>query len=63
MRRIKLIMEYVGTDFCGFQIQPNKRTVQGEVERILSGNKRENNRKVQKTKTQNCSILKTMWCF
>lgn len=29
-------MEYLGTDFKGFQAQPNKRTVQGEVERVLS---------------------------
>lgn len=36
MQRIKLIMEYVGTGFSGFQIQPGKRTVQGEVEKILT---------------------------
>lgn len=36
MRRIKLVMEYLGTDFSGFQVQPNKRTVQGEVERVLT---------------------------
>ena len=36
MQRIKLVMEYVGTDFSGFQVQPGKRTVQGEVEKILS---------------------------
>ena len=29
-------MQYDGADFCGFQIQPNKRTVQGEIEKILS---------------------------
>lgn len=36
MVRIKLLMEYVGTDYCGFQVQPGKRTVEGEVERVLS---------------------------
>ena len=34
--RIMLVMEYVGTNFSGFQAQPGKRTVQGEVERTLS---------------------------
>ena len=24
-------IKYVGTDFCGFQVQPDKRTVQGEL--------------------------------
>lgn len=36
MKRIMLVMEYLGTDFSGFQAQPNKRTVQGEVEKVLS---------------------------
>jgi tRNA pseudouridine38-40 synthase len=32
---IKAIVEYDGTDFSGFQRQPNRRTVQGELERSL----------------------------
>lgn len=36
MERIKFIMQYDGANFCGFQVQPNKRTVQGEVEKVLS---------------------------
>ncbi|MBN1478851.1 tRNA pseudouridine(38-40) synthase TruA [candidate division KSB1 bacterium] len=36
MRNIKLIIEYDGTNFCGYQIQPNERTVQAELERSLS---------------------------
>jgi tRNA pseudouridine38-40 synthase len=35
MPNIKLILEYDGSKFCGWQYQPNMRTVQGEVERAL----------------------------
>lgn len=32
---IKAVIEYDGTDFCGFQKQPSVRTIQGELERAL----------------------------
>lgn len=35
MQRIKCKIAYDGSGFSGFQIQPNKRTVQGELERAL----------------------------
>ncbi len=35
-RRIKCIIAYDGTHFAGYQIQQQKRTVQGELERALS---------------------------
>jgi len=35
MRNIKLILEYDGTEFCGWQIQPNARTVQSELKKAL----------------------------
>jgi len=35
MEKIKCTIQYDGTDFFGYQIQPNKRTVQGEVEQVL----------------------------
>jgi len=35
-RNLRLILEYDGSDFAGFQRQPNRRTVQGELERGLS---------------------------
>lgn len=36
MRNLKLIYRYDGSDFYGFQRQPKKRTVQGEIEKILN---------------------------
>ena len=35
MSRIKLTIEYDGTLFSGYQVQPNKRTVQSELENAL----------------------------
>ena len=33
--RIKMLIEYDGTDFSGWQRQPEARTVQGEIETVL----------------------------
>ena len=35
MRNIKIIIEYDGTEFFGWQVQPGRRTVQGEIEKAL----------------------------
>lgn len=36
MKNILLTIEYDGTNFCGWQRQPDQRTVQGDLERVLS---------------------------
>ena len=35
MRNIKVVVGYDGSDYSGFQYQPNARTIQGELERVL----------------------------
>nr|WP_219916464.1 tRNA pseudouridine(38-40) synthase TruA [Mesobacillus foraminis] len=34
--RIKCTVSYDGTGYSGYQVQPNKRTVQGEIESVLT---------------------------
>lgn len=36
MRNIKLLIEYDGTNYCGWQRQENGRTIQAEIENVLT---------------------------
>ncbi|WP_085993655.1 tRNA pseudouridine(38-40) synthase TruA [Oceanobacillus senegalensis] len=36
MERLKCTLQYDGSSFYGFQIQPDKRTIQGEMEKVLT---------------------------
>ena len=38
MPKYKCMIAYDGTDFAGYQVQPEKRTVQSEFEAVLSQN-------------------------
>lgn len=35
MRQIRLVVQYDGTDYAGFQVQPDAATIQGELETAL----------------------------
>lgn len=36
MKRIRLIVSYDGTNYCGWQVQPNGKTIESELNRVLS---------------------------
>ena len=36
MRNLRITVAYDGTDFSGWQVQPEQRTIQGEIERALA---------------------------
>lgn len=36
MKRVMLIVAYDGTNYCGWQIQPNGKTIEGEINKTLS---------------------------
>jgi tRNA pseudouridine38-40 synthase len=36
-RTVQLVLHYDGSAFAGWQVQPQQRTVQGELERVLAG--------------------------
>ena len=43
MRNIKLLIEYDGKDFNGWQKQPSKLNIQGEIERAIQEITKEEN--------------------
>ena len=51
MRTLKLTVAYDGTDYCGWQVQPDEKTVQAEVERALHSITREKIRVVASGRT------------
>jgi len=35
MKRIKMIIQYLGTNYAGWQVQPNRTTIQGEIQKAI----------------------------
>jgi tRNA pseudouridine38-40 synthase len=35
MKRVKLVVAYDGTNYCGWQVQPNGNTIQAELTAAL----------------------------
>ena len=36
MKKYRMLLHYKGTDYAGWQKQPNKKTVQGELEQAVN---------------------------
>ena len=36
MKRVKLVVAYDGTNYCGWQVQPNEITVEGVLNKHIS---------------------------
>ena len=51
MKRIRIIAAYDGTDYCGWQVQPNGITVEEVINRTLSGLLGENIRIIGASRT------------
>ncbi len=52
MTRIKCTVSYDGSSFNGYQRQPGQRTVQGEIEKVLSLINKAPSKKKSKPKKQ-----------
>jgi tRNA pseudouridine38-40 synthase len=51
MKKIKLVLQYDGTDYCGWQVQPDRITIQGLMEESLKEITREEVRIVSAGRT------------
>lgn len=36
MRKLRLVVQYDGTDYAGFQVQPDRPTIQSELQKVLT---------------------------
>ena len=36
MKRVKLVVAYDGTNYCGWQVQPNEITIEGVLNKHIS---------------------------
>lgn len=57
MRNIKLVIEYDGKDFNGWQKQPTKLNIQGEIERAIFSVTKEEARLVASRKNRRSEFM------
>ena len=57
MKRVKLIVAYDGTGYCGWQVQPNEITVEGVLNKHISELTGEDIKKIEAVTTQNAMNL------
>ena len=61
MRRIKLTVAYDGTDYCGWQIQPNGITVEEVLNKALSDLTKETVKVIGASRTDAGVHARGMW--
>ncbi|MEM6364072.1 MAG: tRNA pseudouridine(38-40) synthase TruA, partial [Planctomycetota bacterium] len=57
MRSFGLVIAYDGTNYAGWQVQPNQRTIQGEIEKAIAAIELDRPVDAQKTTNQNQRVL------
>ena len=63
MKRVKLTVAYDGTNYCGWQVQPNGITVQEVLNHHLSELTRENIETIEPAERMREFMLWEMWLF
>ncbi len=63
MKRIQLIIAYDGTNYCGWQTQPNGITIEEVLNRCLSELLKENIQVIGASRTDSGYMQWEMWLF
>lgn len=63
MRRIRLKVAYDGTDYCGFQAQPEVPTIEGKLNLAISALTGEDISVIGASRTDSGVMLLEMWLY